>query len=48
VTRGVLNLPNEELHNLYSLPYVNRLITIRAQEYVACMIGMINASRVLI
>jgi len=47
VTRGVLNLHNEELHNLYSSPDVNKLITIWAQEHVACMIGVRNACRVL-
>ena len=47
VTRGVVNLLNEELHNLYSSSDVNKLITIRAQEHVACMIGMRNAYRVL-
>ena len=48
MTRGVRNLINEELQNLYCSPDVNRLITIRAWEHVACMTGMRNAYRVLI
>ena len=48
MTTGVVNLLNEELLSLFSSPDINRLITIRVQEHVACMIGMRNPYRVLI
>jgi hypothetical protein len=48
---GWRKLHNEELHNLYSLPNIIRVIIsrrIRWLGHVACMAEMINSNKILV
>jgi hypothetical protein len=51
VMRGWRKLPNEELHNLYSLPNIIRMIKVRRMRWTGCVAQrreMRNAYRILV